>query len=71
MSHDPHFGFVVAAYVLALVVIGGMIAAIAFDYHRLKRELAVIESLGRQQRPPDKSCLQSEEPQEAGGEGLE
>ncbi len=71
MSHDPHFGFFVAAFVLALAVIGGMIAAVAFEYRRLRRALAVVEALGPQQCPPDKSSPQSGDPQEACGEGLE
>ncbi len=68
MSHDPHFGFVVAAYVLALTVIGGMIAAITVDYRRLKRAL---ELLGRHQSPPDKSSRGSGESQAPNRQGLE
>jgi heme exporter protein CcmD len=71
MSHNPHFAFVVAAYALAMAVIGGMIAAIAFDYRRLKRELALVESLGQQQRPPDESGPPGGEAQAPVREGLE
>jgi heme exporter protein CcmD len=42
MSHDPHFGFVIAAYALAFVVIGGMIGAVLIDYMRLKRALSLL-----------------------------
>jgi heme exporter protein CcmD len=39
MSHDPHFGFVVAAYALAFVIVAGMIVTILADYIRLKQAL--------------------------------
>jgi heme exporter protein CcmD len=39
MSHDPHFGFVVAAYALAVVIVAGMIVTILADYMRLKQAL--------------------------------
>ena len=42
MSRDPHFGFVIAAYLLAFAVIGGMMAAILIDYMRLKRALSAL-----------------------------
>lgn len=42
MSHDPHFGFVVAAYSLAFVIVTGMIVTIFADYIRLKRALASL-----------------------------
>ncbi len=40
MTADPHFGFVVAAYAIAFVIVAAMIFAIARDYYALKRELA-------------------------------
>ncbi len=42
MSHDPHFGSVIAAYALALIVVGGMIGAVLIDYLRLKRALSLF-----------------------------
>ncbi len=39
MSHDPRFGFVVAAYALAFVIVAGMIVTILADYMRLKQAL--------------------------------
>jgi heme exporter protein CcmD len=39
MSHDPHFGFVIAAYALAFVIVAGMIVTILADYMRLKQAL--------------------------------
>ena len=36
---DPHTGFIVAAFVVTLVVIGGMVLAIALDHRRLARDL--------------------------------
>jgi hypothetical protein len=40
MSHDPHLGFVFAAYTLALVIVAGMVVTIIADYINLKRALA-------------------------------
>ncbi|MGH6811755.1 MAG: heme exporter protein CcmD [Methylocella sp.] len=42
MSHDPHFGFVVAAYALAFVIVAGMIVTILADYMRLKQALSSL-----------------------------
>ena len=42
MSHDPHFGFVIAAYALALVIVTGMITTILADYMRLKKALSSL-----------------------------
>ncbi len=39
MSHDPHLGFVIAAYALAVVIVTGMIVTILADYMRLKQAL--------------------------------
>jgi heme exporter protein D len=39
MSHDPHFGFVIAAYALGFVIVAGMIVTILADYMRLKQAL--------------------------------
>ena len=50
MSHDPHFGFVVAAYALAFVIVAGMIVTILADYIRLKQALWSM-SRGTRQDP--------------------
>lgn len=39
MVHDSHFGFIVAAYVVAFVVIGLMIAMIVSDHRALRKAL--------------------------------
>ncbi len=39
MLSDPHIGFVVAAYAVALAVIVGMIGSVVLDYRRLGAEL--------------------------------
>jgi heme exporter protein CcmD len=39
MDHDPHTGFILAAYTIAAVVIVSMIVAIVSDYWSLKRSL--------------------------------
>jgi heme exporter protein CcmD len=42
MSHDPHLGFVIAAYALAFVIVTGMIVTILVDYMRLKQALSSL-----------------------------
>jgi heme exporter protein CcmD len=42
MSHDPHLGFVVAAYALAFLIVAGMIVTILADYMRLKQALSSL-----------------------------
>ena len=49
LEHDPHTGFIVAAYVVAAVVIGSMIVAIISDYRTLTRSLKRFGS-----REPDR-----------------
>jgi heme exporter protein CcmD len=39
LSADPNFGFVMAAYVVGFLVLGGMIVAVVADYLALKRAL--------------------------------
>ena len=50
MSHDPHLGFVVAAYALAFVIVAGMTVTILADYMRLKQALLSL-SRGTRQDP--------------------
>ena len=50
MSHDPHFGFVVAAYALAFVIVAAMIVTILADYMRLRQALSAL-SRGTRQNP--------------------
>jgi hypothetical protein len=40
MSHDSHLGFIIAAYIFALVIVAGMGVTIIVDYLNLKRALA-------------------------------
>jgi heme exporter protein D len=40
LSADPNFGFVVAAYIIGFVVLGGMILSVVTDYVSLKRALS-------------------------------
>jgi heme exporter protein CcmD len=54
MSHDPHLGFVVAAYALAFVIVAGMIVTILADYMRLKQALSLLSRGTRQD--PDIGC---------------
>jgi heme exporter protein CcmD len=39
MTADPNFGFVFAAYLVALVVLAGMVVATLADYAGLKKRL--------------------------------
>lgn len=50
MSHDPHLGFVIAAYALAFVIVTGMIVTILADYMHLKQALSAL-SRGTRQGP--------------------
>jgi hypothetical protein len=43
---DPHFGFIVAAYILGFLTIAGMVAAILYDQFTLKRALAKLPPRG-------------------------
>ena len=36
---DPHIGFVIAAYSIAVVVIAAMTSSVVFDYRRLSAHL--------------------------------
>ncbi len=44
MNNDPHFGFILAAYLVAFAVITGMIVATVADYRNLKRVLARLSA---------------------------
>ena len=39
MEHDPHTGFIIAAYTVAFVVITSMVVVILWDHRTLKRNL--------------------------------
>ena len=39
MEHDPHTGFIVAAYAIAALVVASMVVAILVDHRSLKRQL--------------------------------
>ena len=49
MEHDPHTGFIVAAYVVAAVIILVMIGATWLDYRALKRDLKRFGARGERQ----------------------
>lgn len=44
MSNDPFFGFILAAYSVAFIVIATMIVATLVDYRTLKRTLARLSA---------------------------
>jgi heme exporter protein CcmD len=53
MSHDPHLGFVIAAYALAFVIVAGMIVMILADYMRLKQALSLLSRDPHQDPNPE------------------
>jgi heme exporter protein CcmD len=40
MTGDPHIGFIIAAYAVAVVTIGAMIGWVLLDFRRLNAQLA-------------------------------
>jgi heme exporter protein CcmD len=42
MNHDPHLGFIIAAYARAFVIVAGMVVTILADYRNLKQALASL-----------------------------
>ena len=50
MEHDPHTGFIVAAYAVAVAVVAAMIVAIVSDYVGLKRQLRRFGAKGEDGR---------------------
>jgi heme exporter protein CcmD len=68
MSHDPHLGFVVAAYALAFVVVAGMIVTILADYMRLKQALWSLSRGTRQDSDIGRGDLNPQTPDPEGFE---
>jgi heme exporter protein CcmD len=52
MMGAPHFGFVVAAYAFAALVIVGMIASILWDYRGLSGALRRLEAARQDKETP-------------------
>ncbi|MGA7657076.1 MAG: heme exporter protein CcmD [Methylocella sp.] len=48
MSHDPHLGFIIAAYALGFLIVAGMVGTIVADYLNLKQALASLSRKTRQ-----------------------
>jgi heme exporter protein D len=46
----PHIGFVIAAYAIAFVVIGGMVIGTLVDYRSLKKSLERVETRTRRKQ---------------------
>jgi heme exporter protein CcmD len=53
MTADPHFGFVVAAYAVAFVIVAAMILVILGDYWTLRRDLARFPGRGERSARDD------------------
>ncbi len=53
MSAVPHLGFIVAAYALTTLVVGGLLAAALLDRRALRRALGALEArTGRMEQRP-------------------
>jgi heme exporter protein D len=50
MNLGQHAGYIVAAYAVAVSVIGALIVWVAFDHLRLRRTLADLEARGMTRR---------------------
>ncbi len=69
MNHDPHLGFIIAAYALAFVIVAGMVVTILADYRNLKQALASLSRETRQDSLQDLN-RRDETPQNPDREGL-
>jgi heme exporter protein CcmD len=70
MNHDPHLGFIIAAYALAFVMVAAMVGAIWVDYLRLKRSLSSLAAL-KKNRDPDEPGTNPLGPNPQHPEGLD
>ena len=50
MDLGPHAAFIVAAYAVAVAVLGGLTAWVLFDYRAQRRKLADLEARGVSRR---------------------
>ena len=48
---DPHAGFIIAAYLLTVVVVSAMIIAVLADSHNLRKSLSNLETKAGDKRP--------------------
>jgi heme exporter protein D len=55
MDFGPHAGFIVAAYLVAIAVVGGLIAWIMIDYRAQRRLLGDLEADGVNRRSAEAS----------------
>jgi heme exporter protein D len=54
MDAVNHFGFIVAAYAAAVIVVGALVAWVMLDYRAQRRQLADLDKRGisRRSAPP-------------------
>ncbi len=50
MIDDPHFGFILAAYIAGFVVFSGLLLWIILDYKKQRRLLNILEASGARRR---------------------
>ena len=51
MSAVPHLGFIVAAYALTTLVVGGLLVAALLDRRALRRALAALDARAGRTEP--------------------
>jgi heme exporter protein D len=62
MDLGPHANFIIAAYAVAIVVIGGLIAWVVLDYRAQRDVLADLDARGPKQRPRSARAPANAEP---------
>ena len=53
MTEDPHFGFLLAAYVVAAVTLAGLILWVVLDHRAQTRALEALKAAGITRRAKD------------------
>ena len=62
MDLGPHAGFIVSAYVVAIVVVAALVAWVAGDYFAQKRALAELDRRGVTRRSAEPRPSKIKEP---------
>jgi heme exporter protein D len=62
MDLGPHFGFIISAYIIATVVVAGLVAWVVGDYFAQKRALAELDRRGITRRSAEPRPSKIKEP---------
>jgi heme exporter protein D len=62
MDLGPHSGFIVSAYIIATVVVAGLVAWVVVDYSAQKRALAELDRRGITRRSAEPRPSKIKEP---------